>query len=69
METHDFDMLDPDFKENGITYCISASSSVLHTFRIKPVRLGDLNVTVVAEIDTSYPGECGPEFIVNKRYL
>lgn len=56
-----------DAKERSATYCIPANGSAYHVYRIRSDILGTINVTVLAEVDTAYPGECGPEVIINKR--
>lgn len=38
-----------------------------HVFELQGVEIGDANVTVLAELDPSYPGQCGPDIVVNKR--
>ncbi|XP_067001260.2 alpha-2-macroglobulin-like protein 1 [Anabrus simplex] len=47
--------------------CVKGHESFVHQFRLKAVDLGELNVTVSAEIDPLYPEECGPEMVVNRR--
>lgn len=62
-----FKLLD-DARERSVTYCILPNGSASHAYRIRSDILGTINVTVLAEVDTAYPGECGPEVIINKRY-
>lgn len=55
-------------QQNTVTKCIPSEESADHVYYIKCRELGKLNITVSAELDSSYPNECGPEFIVNKRF-
>lgn len=50
-----------------VTFCILPNDSSTHTYRVRGTHLGRTNITVLAEIDSSYPGVCGPEVILNKR--
>lgn len=54
--------------QQTITKCVPAEESADYVYFIKCRELGKMNITVSAELDSSYPDECGPEFIVNKRY-
>lgn len=65
-DTRGLEILGASFEKNS-TSCIEGSDSLDYIFRIRSTEVGQLNVTVVAEVDSSYPQECGPEFIVYKR--
>lgn len=56
-------------QQQSVTKCISPEESADHVYFIKCRELGKLNITVAAELDSSYPDECGPEFIVYKRLI
>ncbi|XP_076064809.1 alpha-1-inhibitor 3-like isoform X2 [Oratosquilla oratoria] len=43
------------------TACVPASDKVTHTIRISPQEIGNINITVKAFVDDSYPEPCGPE--------
>ncbi|XP_076068941.1 alpha-1-inhibitor 3-like isoform X2 [Oratosquilla oratoria] len=47
--------------------CVPASDKVTHTIRISPQEIGNINMTVKAFIDHSYPEPCGPEERDSKR--
>ena len=49
--------------------CVSERSSFVQHFRIRASDLGEINITVSAEVDPLYPEECGPEVMLNRRYL
>jgi len=46
--------------------CVPSNDKGTVTVRVRPLAVGDVNVTVQAEVDTEYPEVCGPEVIVNK---
>lgn len=48
--------------------CIEPNDSIYNVFRITATALEKVNVSVTAEVESSYPGECGPEVIINMRY-
>lgn len=52
---------------NNSANCIEGGGSLDYIYRIRSTEVGLLNLTVVGEVDSSYPQECGPEFIVHKR--
>lgn len=49
--------------------CIKGSDSLDYTYRVRSAEVGVLNLTVSGEVDSSYPQECGPEFIIYKKYF
>jgi hypothetical protein len=51
----------------SFSFCVSSNNTVTHVFELQGVEIGDANVTVLAELDPSYPGQCGPDIVVNKR--
>ncbi|XP_044265167.1 alpha-2-macroglobulin-like isoform X2 [Tribolium madens] len=53
--------------QKSFSYCISSNNTATHIFELKGIEVGDVNVTVVAELDPNFPGHCGPEIIINKR--
>lgn len=48
-------------------FCAKARESVVHEYLLKPKILGEINVTVTAEIDENYGQPCGPENLVYMR--
>lgn len=50
-----------------VAKCVGKNTNFDHEFLIRSHEIIKLNVTVVAELDSSFPEECGPEFLVNKR--
>lgn len=53
--------------ERSEIHCIFAQDSKTVIFRLQGTQLGKLIIRVLAEVESSYPGECGPEVIINKR--
>nr|XP_008195453.1 PREDICTED: pregnancy zone protein [Tribolium castaneum] len=51
----------------SFSYCISSNNTATHIFELKGTDVGNVNITVVAELDPNFPGHCGPEIIINKR--
>lgn len=49
------------------TKCIAGGDALDYIYRIRSTEVGVLNITVMSEVDSSYPQECGPEFIIHKR--
>lgn len=49
------------------TKCIAGGDTLDYIYRIRSTEVGVLNLTVMGEVDSSYPEECGPEFIIHKR--
>lgn len=47
--------------------CIPAQDKTVHTVRLRPKVLNDVNITVWAEVDELYPDVCGPEYVLSKR--
>ncbi|XP_071524049.1 alpha-1-inhibitor 3-like [Panulirus ornatus] len=39
--------------------CLPAQDKVVHTVKIRPMAIGDVNITVVAFVDHEFPGTCG----------
>lgn len=54
-------------EENFRNVCIGANDSSVNTFRIIGSGLGRHNFSITAEVDSSYPGECGPEVLLNRK--
>lgn len=54
-------------QEQSVTKCVESGKTFDHVYLIKGRELGKLNITVAAELESSYPEECGPEFVINKR--
>jgi len=48
--------------------CVSERTNFVERFHIRASDLGDINITVSAEVDPMYPEECGPEILVHRRY-
>jgi hypothetical protein len=48
--------------------CVSERTSFVQQFYIRASDLGNVNITVSAEVDPMYPEECGPEILVHRRY-
>ncbi|XP_050718244.1 alpha-1-inhibitor 3-like isoform X4 [Eriocheir sinensis] len=60
-----YDILDA---ANGTrSSCIPSQDKVVHTVRVKPKVVGDMNLTVEAFVDELYPEVCGPEYVISKR--
>ncbi|XP_025830784.1 alpha-2-macroglobulin-like isoform X2 [Agrilus planipennis] len=53
--------------DRAVTHCVHPNDSKVVIFRIKSPYLGQINISILAEVDSSYPGECGPDIIINKR--
>lgn len=51
------------------TKCIEGGENLDYVYRIRSTEVGALNLTVVGEVDSTYPQECGPEFIIHKRCI
>lgn len=47
--------------------CIPSQDKVVHTVKIRPLVLGDVNITVRAFVDELFPEICGPEYVISKR--
>ncbi|XP_069700318.1 alpha-1-inhibitor 3-like isoform X2 [Periplaneta americana] len=47
--------------------CVNQRSNFVQQFRIRASDLGEVNITVSAEVDSMYPDECGPEMLVHRR--
>ena len=47
--------------------CIPSQEKVVHTVKIRPNALGDVNLTVEAFVDEAYPEVCGSEYVISKR--
>ncbi|XP_068236577.1 alpha-1-inhibitor 3-like isoform X6 [Palaemon carinicauda] len=47
--------------------CIPLQDKVVHTVKIRPLVIGDVNITVDAFVDEMYPEACGPEYVISKR--
>ncbi|KAF5307210.1 hypothetical protein FQR65_LT00726 [Abscondita terminalis] len=53
--------------ERSLTNCVAVQSSITVTFDLEAIKLGKANIQILAELDPSYPVECGPDLIINKR--
>ncbi|XP_064106159.1 alpha-1-inhibitor 3-like isoform X3 [Macrobrachium nipponense] len=49
--------------------CIPQQDKKVHTVKIRPLVIGDVNITVGAFVDEEYPEACGPEYVISKRDL
>jgi hypothetical protein len=49
--------------------CVSERTTFVQQFHIRASDLGDVNITVSAEVDPMYPEECGPEMLLHRRYV
>jgi hypothetical protein len=47
--------------------CVAERTTFVQQFHIRASDLGEVNVTVSAEVDPLYPEECGPEILVHRR--
>ncbi|KAK6643487.1 hypothetical protein RUM43_004992 [Polyplax serrata] len=45
--------------EESVSYCIRPKSKIVHRFTLEAVRVGEAPISVKAEMDTSFPGNCG----------
>jgi hypothetical protein len=48
--------------------CVAERTTFVQQFHIRASDLGKVNITVSAEVDPSYPEECGPDILVHRRY-
>ena len=48
------------------TYILYNYMLYLNFGRVRPLSVGDVNITVMAAVDPDYPEPCGPEIIINK---
>lgn len=55
------------YKRKGVSYCLLGNNTITHIFELKAADAGNANVTVRSELDSTYPGQCGPDVVVNKR--
>lgn len=62
------EILGESFSKNS-SRCIEGGDSLDYVYRVRSTEVGILNLTVVCDVDPSYPQECGPEFIIYKRFL
>lgn len=65
-ETPGIKLIESD--EASLTVCINANETVHNIFRIVATTCPKVNITVTAEVDSAYPGHCGPEVLLNTRY-
>lgn len=70
-ESLDYEIL-PDSSRTGLpgqhVTCVAAQSKMVHTVKISPLALGDVNITVAAFVDHQYPDACGTrDTTINKR--
>lgn len=59
--------MDLHSKENSASFCVKPGDSVVNEFLLKPKIIGEINITVSAAIDSSYPESCGPSTIIFTR--
>ncbi|PSN55938.1 Pregnancy zone protein [Blattella germanica] len=52
---------------SSVAICVSERTSYVQRFRIRASDLGEVNMTISAEVDPLYPEECGPEVMINRR--
>lgn len=55
-------------EERFATVCIEANDAATKTLRMNPIVLGRHKFSITAEVDSAYPGECGPEILINRKY-
>lgn len=65
--TDELKLLDVQNRKS-FSYCIFNNNTITHIFELKGVKVGNVNVTIVAELDPTYPGHCGPDVLINKRF-
>ncbi|KAK4885470.1 hypothetical protein RN001_001741 [Aquatica leii] len=53
--------------ERSEVHCIAAENSETITFGMEGTKFGKSSIHVLAELESSYPEDCGPEITVNKR--
>ncbi|XP_037081991.1 alpha-2-macroglobulin-like isoform X2 [Pollicipes pollicipes] len=46
-----------------VTSCVSTGVAEVVPYRLRPGQLGDVNITVVAEVYSDFPAECGSEVV------
>ncbi|KAF2362522.1 Alpha-2-macroglobulin thiol-ester bond-forming [Trinorchestia longiramus] len=46
--------------------CVPTQDKETVVIRVRPLAVGEVNLTVTATVDAEYPEQCGPEVIVNK---
>lgn len=56
-----------DPEESSVTACIGPNDSVTNVFRVTALVTGKVNISITAEVDSAYPGECGPEILIHRR--
>lgn len=49
------------------SFCVKPRDSVVHEFMLRPLVIGEVNITVSASIDHEYPESCGPETLIIGR--
>ncbi|KAG8221830.1 hypothetical protein J437_LFUL003464 [Ladona fulva] len=54
-------------ENNTYTYCIEDKGTVVPEFSLKMTELGEINITVSAEVDEMFPESCGPEMLLSRR--
>lgn len=55
--------------EKIFTTCLEGRDSLVHTFKLNVKVLGDHNISVTAGLDKDYNATCGPDILVNLRYI
>lgn len=59
--------LEDNLENRNLAFCIKGNDSIIQTYKVRGTQLGRVNITILTEIDPSFPGDCGPEVILNKR--
>lgn len=54
-------------KNSTFLACVSERTTFVQRFHIRASDLGNVNLTVSAEVDPMYPEECGPEILIHRR--
>lgn len=71
-ESSEYEILEDPGSEHPVGHqsaCIPQQDKNVHTVRIRPLVIGDVNITVGAFVDEVYPEACGPEYVISKRDL
>ncbi|XP_071446763.1 murinoglobulin-1-like isoform X2 [Hetaerina americana] len=52
---------------DSIGHCIESKDNFVTEFPVKMTELGEVNITVSAQVDELFPEPCGPEILINRR--
>ncbi|KAG0728380.1 Murinoglobulin-1 [Chionoecetes opilio] len=68
----EYDILDDPLATTALptgskSSCIPSQDKAVHTVKIRPKVLGDVNLTVEAYVDELFPEVCGSEYVISKR--